>query len=714
MKKIIYPRINVFPFSNLLAVLINIAIAYLVYMVTRVAFVLENWSLYSTGWDSLSFGDLLAGSLRFDTAAILYTNALWVVLMLLPVRAKERPWWHTMCKYIFVVINSLAAFLNLADAVYSQFTGRRTTATFFSEFSNEGNLGDILFTEIFNHWYFLLLFIVLVAAMVLFYVKPHSSLPTPHSSLPTHHSSLPTHHSSLITPHSSLPTPHSSLITHHSSLPTPHSSLITHHSSLKYYLTHSLALLLFVPLAIAGMRGGFTTAVRPITISNANQYVNNPTEAAIVLNTPFSLIRTIGKKPFADPHYMTTAEMDALYTPLHPSTQSLSHSATQPLKKNIVILIVESFGREYTGFFNRTLEGGTYKGFTPFLDSLAAHSLTFEYSFANGRKSIDGMPSILSSIPMFVEPFFVTSASLNDVSGIAGLLTAEGYSSAFFHGAENGSMGFQAFARTTGFQNYYGRTEYNADSRFGGDKDFDGTWAIWDEPFLQYYALTMSDMPQPFVTAVFTASSHHPYNIPDQYRKRYPEGKHKIYKCVQYTDNALRRFFETAKQQPWYDNTLFVITADHTNTVDHDEYRTSLGLFSVPIIFFDPSGELPRGMQTGVAQQIDIMPTLLSILGYDKPYIAFGKNLLADSTSNWAVNYCNDAYQYVEDSLLLLFDGQKPTALYNYVGDPLQKNNLLHSQQATYQTIVHRMALRLKAIIQSYMSRMTENQLIVR
>ena len=209
MKKIIYPRINVFPFSNLLAVLINIAIAYLVYMVTRVAFVLENWSLYSTGWDSLSFGDLLAGSLRFDTAAILYTNALWVVLMLLPVRAKERPWWHTMCKYIFVVINSLAAFLNLADAVYSQFTGRRTTATFFSEFSNEGNLGDILFTEIFNHWYFLLLFIVLVAAMVLFYVKPHSSLPTPHSSLITPHSSLPTHHSSL-------PTHHSSLITHHS------------------------------------------------------------------------------------------------------------------------------------------------------------------------------------------------------------------------------------------------------------------------------------------------------------------------------------------------------------------------------------------------------------------------------------------------------------------------------------------------------------------
>ena len=203
------------------------------------------------------------------------------------------------------------------------------------------------------------------------------------------------------------------------------------------------------------------------------------------------------------------AEMDALYSPLHSNNQAI----TRFNKKNVVVLIVESFGREYSGYFNNsrthalTQSRTQYVSYTPFFDSLASHSLTFRYSFANGRKSIDGMPSILSSIPMFVEPFFTTPASLNDISGIAGLLADEGYSSAFFHGAENGSMGFQAFARTTGFQRYYGRDEYDADARFGGDNDFDGTWAIWDEPFLQYYALTMSDMKEPFVTAVFTASS---------------------------------------------------------------------------------------------------------------------------------------------------------------------------------------------------------------
>ena len=260
------------------------------------------------------------------------------------------------------------------------------------------------------------------------------------------------------------------------------------------------------------MRGGWTRAVRPITLSNANQYVDHPLEAGIVLNTPFSVIRTIGKKAFVTPNYLSEEEMNTLFSPVHTPKNSLSS------KKNIVILIVESFGREYIGAYNKWLEGGKYKGYTPFVDSLINHSTTFLYSYCNGRKSIDGMPSILSGIPMFVEPFFLTPAAMNDVSSIAGELKDKGYYSAFFHGAENGSMGFQAYARTCGFDDYFGRTEYNADKRFGGDNAYDGMWAIWDEPFLQFFATKMSEFKQPFVSAVFTASSHHPYKVPEKYK----------------------------------------------------------------------------------------------------------------------------------------------------------------------------------------------------
>ena len=165
-------KIKAFPFGNVLAVLANLAIVYVLYMVTRVAFVLENWNLYSAGWDQLSMGELLVGSLRFDTSAIFYTNSLWIILMLFPIHTKERlSWWPKMCKWVFVVINSLALILNLADAVYSQFTGRRTTASFFSEFSNEDNLGGIFFTELFNHWYLFLLGIALIAALWCLYFK---------------------------------------------------------------------------------------------------------------------------------------------------------------------------------------------------------------------------------------------------------------------------------------------------------------------------------------------------------------------------------------------------------------------------------------------------------------------------------------------------------------------------------------------------------------
>ena len=452
------------------------------------------------------------------------------------------------------------------------------------------------------------------------------------------------------------------------------------------------------------MRGGFTTAVRPITVSNANQYAARPTDAALVLNTPFSLIRTIGKNVFTVPDYFDSEEaLEAIYSPIHPSQTSITStsSSTSMTRKNIVILIVESFGREYIGALNHDLDGGTYKGYTPHVDSLIAHSTTFRYSFCNGRKSIDGMPSILSSIPMFVEPFILTPASMNDFSGLAGILGAEGYETAFFHGAQNGSMGFQAFAQKTGFQHYFGRTEYEAAK---GTNDFDGTWAIWDEPFLQYYAEEMSRMQEPFMTAVFTASSHHPFVVPEKYRQQFPEEHLEIQKCIRYTDMAIGKFFETSRRQPWFNNTIFVLTSDHTNMSDHPEYQTDLGGFSSPIIIYEPGRE-PE-MQDKIAQQIDILPTVLGMLNYPKPYLGFGIDVLnTPKEDTWAVNYLNGIYQYVKYGYVLQFDGVKTTALYS-LEDRLMKNNLKGKIQQQAQ-----MERELKAIIQQYMERMTQNRL---
>ena len=647
------------------AFLLNLLLAYVIYMVCRGIFFLENYHLYKETWQQLSFGDIIKGGLLFDTSAILYTNALYALMMLLPLHLKERNSWQSCARGLFILVNSIAVIMNLADAVYFQYTGRRSTTSVFREFSNENNIISIASTELLNHWYLVLAGVLLIFCLFKFTLKADELRFYSHGKM----------------------------------------------SIGKYYIIQVIALALFTPLCIAGMRGGFTTAVRPITISNASQYVNRPTEAAIVLNTPFSFIRTIGKDVFSDPKYFSLSELDKIYSPVHNATADTTATSSVAKRKNVVVLIVESFGREYIGEYNKQLDGGKYKGYAPFIDELLKQSLTFDYTFANGRKSIDGMPSILSSIPHFVEPFFLTPASLNDVSGLADRLGECGYSSAFFHGAQNGSMGFEAFARTTGYQKYYGRTEYNNDKRFDGEKDFDGTWAIWDEPFLQYYALKMTEMKEPFITSVFTASSHHPYNIPEKYKSRFPDdGKNPIHKCIRYTDMALREFFETAKKQPWYKNTIFIMTSDHTNAIDHKEYATDLGVYVAPILFFDPSGEMPRGQRQGIAQQIDIMPTVLNYLEYNKPYVAFGIDLLntpADKT--WAVSYNGGIYQYVKGDYFIQFDGTKLKAAYNYKKDWMMTRNLVNDQSA--QPALTTMTKELKAIIQSYMQRMQNNAL---
>lgn len=640
-----------------LTFVILILTAYAAEAVCRVAYLLENWQVVGGALD----GDgalwmIVRGSLLFDTSAVMYTNALVALLLLLPYPFR---WKHHAVLWSFVILNGLCVCLNLADAVYFRFTGRRTTMTVLQEFQNEDNLGSIFGIEILRHWYLVVLGIAVFYALYFVCKKL--------------------------------------LYTH---LHQP--------KGIKGAMTGIVTLLLFVPLCIAGIRGGFTTAVRPITLSNANQYVSQPQHAALILNTPFSLIRSYGKAVFHDPQYMDDKTMVETYSPEHitPDTATVT-----PRHRNIVILIVESFGREYIGALNTELDGGQYKGYTPEVDRIIAQSLTFDRTYCNGRKSIDGMPSILSSIPMFVEPFFLTPAAMNDVSGIAGELKHIGYESAFFHGAENGSMGFQAFARSTGFDHYYGRTEYNADKRFDGDEDFDGTWAIWDEPFLQYYALKMTEMHEPFVTAVFTASSHHPFNIPDKYKDVYKDdGPNTLHKCIQYTDHAIGEFFRTASRQPWFKNTVFVITSDHTNGVDHPEYATSIGGFCSPIIIYDPSGDIKPGRRHAVAQQIDIMPTMLSYVGYTRPYVAFGKNLFdTPDGDTWAVNYDNGIYQLVRGDLLIQFNGTDIIAMYNLATDPLLRHDIKNTPSALPDQ--NRMEQFLKAIIQQYMQRMTTNRL---
>ena len=626
----------------------NLLLVMVLYTLSRLFFYWVNIDLYpNVSANHLS--EMLIGGVRFDLTALLYLNSLYLLLVLLPLPAtiRNQNKYIRIANWCFWLPNILGFIVNCMDIIYARFTGRRTTCTIFTEFQNDGNLASIIWQSMWQYWYVTLFSIAILTLLIICTRKKWH---------------------------------------------------ISHtYTRWKYYLIETTLMLGTIYFVVIGIRGGFGKYTRPITISNAMQYTNAPQETAILLNTPFTLMKSLENTTYIHPNYFSNEDAERIFSPIHTDEIEQNNRLGQT---NVVILILESFSKEYIGFYNQHLD--EYEGFTPFLDSLLLHSVTYSYSFASGRKSIDAMPSVLSSIPMLIEPYIVTPYSTNAVSSLAACLREEGYITAFFHGAPNGSMGFQAYARSAGFEKYFGMDEYD---EIG---DFDGTWAIWDEEFLQYYACTMSQMQQPFMTAVFTASSHHPFRIPERYNGTFPKGTLPIHQCIGYTDYALRKFFEYAKQQDWYENTLFVLTADHTNQVSLPEYATAKGLFEVPIAFYSPKWDQGKLQTQGAVSQTDIMPSVLAYLGYDKPFFAFGADILTKEKKHpLAICYNHPVYQLLSDSLLMQFDGKEIRAVYNYHTDPTLQQNIANKidtkELETY----------LRAYIQQYIYRLTTNQLTI-
>lgn len=626
----------------------NLLLVMVLYTISRLFFYWVNIDLYPNV-STNHLIEMLAGGVRFDLTALLYLNSLYLLLVLLPLPAtiRNHKKYLFVAKWAFWIPNILGFIANCMDIVYVRFTDRRTTCTVFTEFQNDGNLANIIGQSIWQYWY-VTLFGILIIALFIVCTRKKWEVKTPRKAW-------------------------------------------------VYYIVEAALMLVTIYFVVIGIRGGFGKYTRPITISNAMQYTNTPQETAILLNTPFSLMKSLENTTYVHPHYFSNEEAEKLFSPIHTDeiveNGRLGHT-------NVVVVILESFSKEYIGFYNQNID--EYEGYTPFLDSLLTHCVTYAHSFASGRKSIDAMPSVLSSIPMLIEPYIVTPYSTNAVSSLAACLRDEGFTTAFFHGAPNGSMGFQAYARSAGFEHYYGMDEYD------GIEAFDGTWAIWDEEFLQYYARTMSQMKEPFMTAVFTASSHHPFRVPKRYENVFPKGTQPIHQCVGYADHALREFFAYAQEQEWYENTLFVLTADHTNQVSLPEYATAKGLFEVPIAFYSPRWNQGELYSIGAVSQTDIMPSVLAYLGYSKPFFAFGEDALTQAKKHpYAVCYNHPVYQLLSDSLLMQFDGEQVQAVYNYQHDSMLQNNLAN------QLNTKDMEIYLRAYIQQYIYRLTTNQLTV-
>lgn len=554
----------------------------LFYLASRMAFFWYNHYLFpATSY--AHFPLIYRGGLRFDLAALCYLNALWLFLALLPWRGVYTRAWQRLMKGVFVVCNGLGIIAQMIDFVYFRTTIKRTDASFFREFDGQVRLTSIFLNSFKESWPVILATVALLVLLWWGYGRlTYTRRPA-------------------FTPW--------------------------------FYVRRSVVFCVVALLLVVGVRGGIDRTTRPISVGNAAAYVHDPAEAALVLNTPFSLIRTVGSYSVDRLSFFDSEqELNQVYSPLHePNTITAPALWAAEDRPNIVVLILESFSKEHTGYLNPP----GHPSYTPFLDSLMGVSYTCMNAYANGKKSIDAIPSILGSLPSFERSFALLPQSLGTLDGLGNTLKALGYHTSFFHGAPNGSMGFDAVARQLGFDAYYGKDQFNDNTQF------DGVWGIWDEPFLQFFAQTLNTFEQPFLSAVFTLSSHHPFKVPDAYKGVFPQGQIPIHQCVGYTDNALRAFFETARTMPWFEHTLFIITADHgAYSQLYPEYQTPNGSMAIPILFYGYG--VDAGQYEPYAQQIDIMPTVLDWMGYPYPYVAFGRSLQDTCTTPFVMHYMNE------------------------------------------------------------------------
>lgn len=415
----------------------------------------------------------------------------------------------------------------------------------------------------------------------------------------------------------------------------------------------------FLSLVVIGARGGLQPDL--LSPSSATEVVE-PNAIGLVTNTTFNIIHSLLNREMKPVQYMDEEEADKLFSPV----KVLASDLALAKKPNVVVLVLESFSQEYiTTYSGRA-------GYTPNLDAILQESLVFEKAYANGKHSIDVMPSITMGLPpLMTDAFIASSYGQQPFRALGHYLDSLDYQTYFFHGGNNGTLGLDTFSIRAGFDGYFGRNE------FGNDQHYDGNWGIYDGPFLQFMSDKLDTLPQPFASICFTLSSHHPFTLPAEKQGAYAQYDEPMHRVLRYTDESLGQFFARAKKKDWYNNTIFLITADHTGQIYDDRYKHKLGHFQVPIALYDPQGRWKGRDTTRIAQQVDLLPTILELAGYQGTYFGFGESLLSNHEDTWAVNYLTGIYQLVYKDHVLHFDGKKSVGWYHLAEDPYLEHNLL-------------------------------------
>lgn len=536
---------------------------------------------------------ILLGNIWFGAATVATFLAPYYLMMLLPFDFRWKRWYRIVAEVLYIVPVLLILIPRGANTAYYQYTYRLLSDEIFSYLGISGQMGSLAPHFAVDYWYAWVM--PLMIAVIFLFVNSR-----------------------------------------------------LHFRDRNKFFNHLpkdiIAFLIGTGVLVLMARGGVT---RPIQLEDAGRWCQ-PKNSALVNNDAYNIFRTCFTPDLEEKEYMGANEATKVFRYGSPSTaDSLLLSSDSIQQRNVVLIVLESFGQEFMGCYNTQEDADTR---TPFLDSLAKHSTLYD-GRSNGKKSIEGITAINTGIPNLMSiPLTNSAYSDDDFTGLPAVLKKHGYHTAFFHGSYNGVMDFDRTCEKIGFDEYLGMDEYNADE-MSKESDYDGVWGIFDEPFLQYTAKRIGTYSEPFMAEIFTVTSHHPFPIPEEHKGEFKEGRHPILKCVEYTDYALRRFFATAKEQPWYENTLFIICGDHSGHGLTPEYNDYDGWYRIPMMVFDPQQD-SAVRSTRIMQQIDLFPTLVDMLGLGckETVPGFGESALRQPEFGRQVYYGNGYHVMVSNN----------------------------------------------------------------
>ncbi|MCP5065885.1 MAG: sulfatase-like hydrolase/transferase [bacterium] len=587
-----------------------------IYAVLRAGFYCANAAYF----EGIPLGDVLLAflyALRFDVAGLILLNAPVLFLWIQPFPAIKPRWYKRITFGLFALLNTAGFILNIADLAYYPMVQRRLV---FEPFASPG-----YFLGQFPGW-FETFPVVVAGGLVLL--------------------------GGLIYLLGRLARRFDRVI-----LDTPG------------WIRGQVCGLLVIFLCIVGVRGGLQdVAMRP---ADAFLYSRHSAVGSLTLNSTYTVLvsrvlsqfEVVRKMPVEEARAIARAMVavpgEEYGDPRYPFLRKPTPSGERR-DLNVVILIQESWTWAHLG----KDEKGVSR--TPFFDGLARDGALFTNFLATGQRSSEAVPSILGSIPsLFRRPMIGSQYELGHLRGVGNLLGAHGYRCRFHHGGDRTSEGFPGFTGIVGFDEYYARSDFAATA--SEEETYDGKWGVYDHLFYLDAARKTGADGAPFVSVIFGLAPHEPYNLPPSRRAHYEQftDDAPFQRGLRYSDDVLEQYFAYARQQPWFDKTVFLITADHTRMAPAGSvYET----FHIPLLVYGPGIVKPQ-LRTDIGSHPDMLPTILDLLEVPEAHASLGRSLFAEGSERYAVVEHAGRYLLFTNERAYVHDMENEIGLYAYKSD---------------------------------------------